>query len=132
QFSDVKPFTQPSGVVDVQLDKTTNRLATPACPETYTAAFVAGTEPRDTCDQATGIKGFFSRIFGSGTPNVLPPPSAPAQDGQITQAGQNQGQPQKKKGFFGKIAGIFKDDKSSSTPSKQPSNSGTQDQNSPH
>src|SRR5438445_7968661 len=46
QYSDVKPFTQPSGVADVPLDKITNRLATPSCPETYTAAFVAGTVPR--------------------------------------------------------------------------------------
>jgi penicillin-binding protein 1B len=130
QYSDVKPFTQPSGVVDVQLDKATNRLATPACPETYTAAFVAGTEPRDTCDQG-GIKGFFSRIFGSGAPNVIPPPPPDGTQPQTAQAGQNQnGQnqqdPQKKKGFFGKIAGIFKDDKSSSTPSKQPSTNGSE------
>jgi hypothetical protein len=93
---------------------------------------VVGTEPRDTCDQATGIKGFFSRIFGSGNSNVLPPPPANAPEGQVAQNAQNQGEPQKKKGFFGKIAGIFKDDKSSSTPSKQPSNNGNQDQNSPH
>ena len=33
QYADVKPFRQPTGVVDVQLDKATNRLATPACPE---------------------------------------------------------------------------------------------------
>ena len=32
QYADVKPFTQPQGVVDVQLDKITNRLATPSCP----------------------------------------------------------------------------------------------------
>jgi penicillin-binding protein 1B len=122
QYADVKPFTQPSGVVDVQLDKATNRLATPSCPETYTAAFVAGTEPRDTCDQATGITGFFSRIFGGNSnQNVVPPPNP--QTGQTT---QNQPDQQKKKGFFGKIAGIFKDDKSSSAPSKQPSNGGTE------
>ncbi len=127
QYADVKPFTQPSGVVDVQLDKATNRLATPSCPETYTAAFVAGTEPRDTCDQATGITGFFSRIFGSGgNRNVVPPPPPGAQNSaQNAQASPNQADPQKKKGLFGKIAGIFKDDKSSSAPSKQPSNSGT-------
>ena len=32
QYSDAKPFTQPAGVVDVQLDKLTNRLATPSLP----------------------------------------------------------------------------------------------------
>src|SRR3981081_7928 len=48
QYSDMKGFAQPTGVVDVQLDKATTRLATPACPDDYTAAFVAGTEPRET------------------------------------------------------------------------------------
>ena len=83
QYADVKPFTQPVGVVDVQLDKATNRLATPACPETYTAAFIAGTEPNETCDQATGIKGVFSRIFGLGGDKVLPPPGTPAAQVQM-------------------------------------------------
>lgn len=127
QYSDMKPFTQPSGVVDVQLDKITNRLATPACPETYTAAFVAGTEPRDTCDQATGVKGFFSRIFGLGE-KPLPPPPAGTQAAPV--AGNQPEDGKKKKGFFGKIAGIFKEDKTSSTPSNQPSSSGKTDTNS--
>ncbi len=75
QYSDVKPFRQPDGVVDVQLDKATNRLATPTCPDDYTIAFVAGTEPHDTCDQASGVQGFFSRIFGGTSDKQLPPPT---------------------------------------------------------
>ncbi len=63
QYSDMRGFQQPSGVVDVQLDKITNRLATPNCTDDYVSAFVAGTEPRDTCDAQQGMKGFFSRIF---------------------------------------------------------------------
>jgi penicillin-binding protein 1B len=110
QYADMKPFTQPAGVVDVQLDKVTNRLATPSCQDDYTAAFVQGTEPRETCDQQGGVAGFFSRIFGGGQPKVLPPDQAAnAQNGQ---------EAQKKKGFFGKIAGIFKDDKASAPASK--------------
>jgi penicillin-binding protein 1B len=122
QYANVKPFTQPSGVVDVQLDKATNRLATPACPETYTAAFVAGTEPRDTCDQSTGVAGVFSHIFGLGQ-KALPPP-APGSADQAAN-GQSPTPDKKKKGFFGKIAGIFKEDKSESQPSKPPDSSGT-------
>jgi penicillin-binding protein 1B len=118
EYADMKAFTEPSGVVDVQLDKSTNRVATPACPETYTAAFVAGTEPRDTCDQANGVKGFFSRIFGIGGDKPLPPsPSQPGTAGADANIA-----PEKKKGFFGKIAGIFKEDKSSKS-SNQPGNS---------
>jgi hypothetical protein len=45
--------------------KLTNRLATPTCPDDYVSAFVAGTEPRDTCDQQSGVAGLFSRVFGA-------------------------------------------------------------------
>jgi penicillin-binding protein 1B len=115
RYSDMKQFSQPSGVVDVQLDKMTNLLATPACPQTYTSAFITGTEPTNTCDQNTGVKGVLSRIFGLGNAQPQPPPA----DGQTGQAGQTE---EKKKGFFGKIAGIFKDDKQSTPPPKPPDN----------
>ncbi len=75
QYSDMKNFSAPSGVVEVTLDKVTNRLATPSCPQNYTVAFIAGTEPKETCDQATGDhRGFFTKIFGLGSPAVAPPP----------------------------------------------------------
>lgn len=112
RYSDMKPFSQPSGVVDVQLDKVTNLLATPTCPETYTAAFVTGTEPTTTCDQATGIRGVLSKIFSLGNEQPQPPKTA-----------QQQPPDQKKKGLFGKIAGIFKDDKQSAPPPKPPDSS---------
>jgi penicillin-binding protein 1B len=122
EYSDMRPFMQPTGVVDVQLDKATNLLATPACPETYTAAFIIGTEPTTTCDQGTGIKGFFSRILGLGGEKPLPPPGVNPPPGSSANAGQDAANPdgQKKKGFLGKIAGIFKDDKSSNPPPKPP------------
>ena len=131
QYSDVKPFNQPSGIVDVQLDKQTNLLATPACPETYSAAFIAGTEPSQTCDEGTGIRGFFSRIFGTGGDKALPPPppgaQPPSQPG--TEANADTQDQKKKKGFFGRLAGIFKDDKSSNNPPPKPPDN---DGNSPH
>src|SRR5438128_368065 len=66
RYSDVKTFSQPTAVVSVQLEKLTNLLANASCPETYTAAFIAGTEPSQTCDQGTGVGGFFSRMLGVG------------------------------------------------------------------
>jgi penicillin-binding protein 1B len=139
QYSDMKPFAQPPGVVDVQLDKLTNRLATAACPDDYVAAFIVGTEPRDTCDQQTGVAGVFSRIFGGGSKPL--PPVSPTTNGavgqntnkqaasnpiqtnaQTTQDPNNPEAGKKKKGFFGKIAGIFKDDKSSAPPPKPADN----------
>jgi len=125
QYSDMREFSQPSGVVDVQLDKATNRLATPNCTDDYVSAFVAGTEPHDTCESQQGFKGFLSKIFGSSDKPVMP--QTPAQAAN-TQDQNNQQDPKKKKGLFGKIAGIFKDDKSSAPVSK-PADSG---QSAPH
>jgi penicillin-binding protein 1B len=119
QFADVKPFTQPEGVVDVQLDKITNRLATPSCPDDYTIAFIAGTEPHDTCDQARGVPGFFSRIFGGNSEKALPPPTT---NGNLQSAtgvqssgaqSASEEEAKKKKSLFGKIVGVFKGDSSS-------------------
>jgi penicillin-binding protein 1B len=126
EYSDVKSFAQPPGVVDVQLDKTTNLLATPSCPLTYTAAFIAGTEPNQTCDQPAGVKGFFSRMLGLGGDKALPPPPAlgspnGTQTGGVTQNANAADQDgKKKKGFFGRVAGIFKDDKPSNPPADPP------------
>ena len=120
QYSDMREFSQPSGVVDVQLDKATNRLATPNCTDDYTSAFVSGTEPRDTCDEQSGMKGFFSKIFGGGDKPITPPDQQQAANPQDPNNPQD---PKKKKGFFGKIAGIFKDDKSSAPVSKPPDGS---------
>ena len=115
-YSDMKPFSQPAGVVDVQLDKATNRLATPNCTDDYVSAFVAGTEPRDTCETQQGFKGFLTKLFSNGDKPVMPAQAANGQNPSI------QEDPKKKKGFFGKLAGIFKDDKSSAPVSKPPDN----------
>ena len=111
-YSDVKPFSQPEGVVDVQLDKITNRLATPTCPDDYTIAFIAGTEPRDTCDQTGGgVQGFFSRVFGGNSEKALPPPTTNGNQPPPTGVQpQSEEEAKKKKGLFGKIVGVFKGD----------------------
>jgi penicillin-binding protein 1B len=114
QYANVKPFSQPEGVVDVQLDKITNRLATPSCPDDYTIAFVTGTEPHDTCDQSGGVQGFFSRIFGGNSVKALPPPTSSENPqptaGVQSSSGEEAG---KKKSLFGKIVGVFKGDSGS-------------------
>jgi penicillin-binding protein 1B len=112
RYSDVKSFPQPEGVVDVQLDKITNRLATPSCPDTYTIAFVAGTEPHDTCDQSGGVQGFFSRMFGGNSERALPPPSANGNPQPVAGV-QSEEEARKKKSLFGKIVGVFKGDTTS-------------------
>jgi penicillin-binding protein 1B len=50
QYKDAKPFTPPGGVVMVKLDKATNLVSNSTCPDSYEAAFIEGTEPKETCD----------------------------------------------------------------------------------
>jgi penicillin-binding protein 1B len=67
QYSDTKDFTPPDGIQTVNLDKITNLLADSACPEDYTAAFLNGTAPTDTCDHPPDHRNVFQKIFGLGT-----------------------------------------------------------------
>ena len=107
QYSNTSGFGTPAGVVSVQLDKNTNRLATPSCPETYTTSFVEGTEPKETCDQPATQPGFFSKIFGTNESTVLPPGTEKAD--HLAQKPDEKDE--KKKGVLGKIVGFLKGDK---------------------
>ena len=124
-YKRVEQFKQPDGVVNLTLDKVTNKLATAGCPDDYEAAFIAGTEPHDTCEQPQGVAGFFQKIFGN-EPKPLTPVSngsqqqqhPPAQPGQAAQQQQQPEPEKKKKGFWGRLFGgdDKKDEKKQETP----------------
>lgn len=128
QYRNVRGFAAPSGVVTAQIDKLTGRLATPSCPDDFYAAFIAGTEPRDTCDHVADDRNLFQKMFGIGKTEPGSPP--PVSNGQQQTAVGAQPAPQrpaedpnkKKKGFFGKIFGAFGggDKKPAATPSPTP------------
>jgi penicillin-binding protein 1B len=72
QYSDTNQFTPPQGVEIDTLDKVTNLLADGSCPDDYTAAFLDGTAPTDSCDHK-GLDGddhrnILQKIFGIGKP----------------------------------------------------------------
>ena len=66
QYSDTRDFTPPSGVQFVSLDRTTNLLSGPSCPDDYSVAFLDGTAPMDTCDHPQDKRNIFQKIFGLG------------------------------------------------------------------
>ena len=43
------PFSTPDGIVFADIDRDTGKLATPACPRVFREAFLAGSEPTETC-----------------------------------------------------------------------------------
>jgi membrane carboxypeptidase/penicillin-binding protein len=43
-------FEVPEGIVFVDIDKDTGKLARPGCPKVISEAFLMGTQPKDYCD----------------------------------------------------------------------------------
>ncbi|HVT98952.1 MAG TPA: transglycosylase domain-containing protein [Acidobacteriaceae bacterium] len=123
EYSDTKDFVPPAGVIQVSLDNATNLLADATCPQDYTAAFLEGTQPTDTCDHSMGDqRNLFQKIFGLGQRSVTqaPPPlqqakpvappiqAQPAQPAVAQKQGEQQDQEEKKKkkpGFWSRLFG---------------------------
>jgi penicillin-binding protein 1B len=123
QYSDTRQFPTPNGVSTVRLDKVTNLLADPSCPQDYDAVFLDGTAPTQTCDQSAGDqRNVFQKLFGIGKETTVAPgapangmPALPAQPtgSQAAAATALPGpappppdqQQKKKKGFFGRLFG---------------------------
>ena len=122
QYSDVKPFTPPVGVVRLTLDKATHQLATPSCPDDDTMVFIDGTQPTQTCDHGAGEHAnIFQKIFGLepkpaatpavsniGTGTVQAPGHMPGPQAAVTPGDSEKS---KKKGFWGRIFGSSDDNK---------------------
>ena len=125
QYSDMKSFSAPAGIQVVRLDKVSNLLADASCPDDYTAAFLDGTVPQNTCASMTESPGnFITRIFSSGPspyahaesasdPNLAGSPNTEPQELNPD------GTPKKKKGFFGRLFGSG-DNKSKQPPPANP------------
>ena len=136
EYSDVKPFAPPQGVVELTLDKSTNQIATPACPDDYTTAFIDGTQPTRTCEQSAAAEhgNFFQKLFGM-EPKPVPPPSNTGGSsvrvpGQPTAVAPNVNQPsqpevKEKKGFWGRIFGGSPGDKKDDNKDQKPAASGS-------
>jgi penicillin-binding protein 1B len=70
EYRNVQEFPPPDGVVSVEVDPLSGKLATRACPNTRTEVFIAGTQPIESC-----------RLHGAGGTRVASweaPPSEPA------------------------------------------------------
>lgn len=140
-YSDTKSFPAPQGVVELTLDKATNQIATPACPDDYTTAFIDGTQPTQTCEQ-TAHGNVFQRIFGIEPKPTPTPPASNITGNTAPQPAQPSGTPQngvqtpdsekKKKGFWGRIFGGSKDDNKDDNKQIKPAASPTPVRDRPH
>jgi penicillin-binding protein 1B len=134
QYSDVKYFSPPEGITTARIDKTTNLLSDASCPgSSFTAAFLDGTAPVNTCSQMSeNPQNFIQKIFGIGgspstptsqpsapaTPTAAPPPPHTPSDSNAPDT--TQPNPPKKKGFFRKLFGGGDDKNKQQQPNPPP------------
>ena len=139
RYKDMEPFTPPQGVTQAHLDKVTNLVATPNCPDDYDAYFLDGTVPVGTCDHPDGdTRNIFEKLLGlhgNEKPPEQPPPAAPPagappvanqpapseapQPPQVEQPKPEQ--KQKKRGFWRRLfGGGDKNEKSNSNNQDKP------------
>ena len=66
QYSDTNQFTPPEGVDIVSIDKVSSLLSDATCPESFNAAFLAGTAPTENCDHPAEHRNLMQKLFGTG------------------------------------------------------------------
>ncbi|MGO9638546.1 MAG: transglycosylase domain-containing protein, partial [Terracidiphilus sp.] len=66
QYSDTNQFVPPQGVDIVAIDKVSKLLSDATCPDSFNAAFLAGTEPTETCDHPAEHRSLLQKLFGTG------------------------------------------------------------------
>jgi penicillin-binding protein 1B len=129
KYSNTQPFEAPDGVVTVMIDPESGMPATAQCPQQVQEVFVAGTEPVGTCPlhgrkgDRTTVSGWDVPVPGQITDNAEPqaPGREPSQSAPRRPRGPGvaakptpaapEPEPkkeEKKKGFFGRIFGVFK------------------------
>ncbi len=116
-YRKAKPFEPPDGVITVNIDPESGKLAAAGCgPEPRPEVFIAGTQPLELCDGAS------ARVAGWELSAPEAPPAATAKPGgKRTRAAlassprrveleqpPEEGRKKKKKSFFGRLLDIFR------------------------
>ena len=122
EYRNVHSFSAPDGIVTAQIDAETGELATPQCPKIRNQVFISGTQPVETCHLhgagKTEVASWDTPSPGTPVPAVpetrspsgSPTPKS-ARSIPITPSPGDPGEQPKKKGFFGRLRDVFRDDK---------------------
>ncbi len=111
-YSDVKPFEAPDGIVQVPMQVASNLPNGNDAVAVRNECFIAGTEPQQQAAQTSG-GGILSKLFHSGTSTPAPAAvAAPAQSGdtvvQVPSSDPGSQSDDKKNGVLKRFLSIFK------------------------
>lgn len=121
EYRHVNEFEPPDGVVSVEIDPLTGKLATPGCPNPRTEVFLAGTEPVESCPLHGGAMRVASWEAASPPAVTAPAPETPGvgragkarREARATPAPKPpapaaaESKPEKK-GFFRRLLSVFR------------------------
>lgn len=131
QYRNMAPFTTPPGLTSAEVDPVSGQLASAYCPERRPEVFIEGTLPTEVCMLHTlnmTSPSLPPTPFGLPTqrPIVAPagaPPTGVALPGQTpptpADGAEAQNGEQRKRGFFGRVFGVFKGDEKPKPPPEQ-------------
>jgi penicillin-binding protein 1B len=124
EYRGARPFDPPDGIVTVEIDPLSGKLATSACPKPGAEVFIAGTQPMDLCPlHAGGARTLISSweddaaahpvarsVSGRSSTNVVAETRRvkPGGAGATPGAAAGPAPSEQKKGFWGRIRDIFK------------------------
>jgi penicillin-binding protein 1B len=122
EYSGVRAFTAPDGILSVEVDTLSGQLATSSCPKTRSEMFIAGSQPVEPCRLHSGgvthVAGWDTpepdeptqRASATARPVVsnATPPVAQVNGAAAKVTPPAAAEPAKRKGFFGKIKDMFK------------------------
>jgi penicillin-binding protein 1B len=142
RYRNTQEFEPPPGITEAMVDSQTGQLANASCPSTVSEHFIAGSEPTQYCDQTSAAHAqetpgsWLKNLFGKGDPSAPVEPAAPhppSPHGAASPASHppassakpepssgdaSNEEPEKKKGFFDRLFGIFGDNKHPESSSK--------------
>lgn len=110
EYRRARPFELAEGVVVVDVDPVTGRLAAPGCPgQPVREVFIAGTQPLETCPTALAqVTGWEAELPSEASPSVAQKPKRRLVQVKPTKPQPTPPPPPKKKGFLQRLLDMFR------------------------
>jgi penicillin-binding protein 1B len=116
EYRQAKPFEAPDGIVSVDIDPATHKLAAAGCgSDPVTEVFIAGTQPLQMCDgSGTQVAGWDVNAepvlvaANAGKPQPKVPNAGPKRVAEPPPPPSKEEEPPQRKGFFGRFLDIFR------------------------